>query len=159
MEAVMSRTSRGCHTLLGAAAVVLLAGCGGGGYGSDSSATSSTAEAAGTTGAAGSSEFCTKAAGIDQRVDDGLAKLDDQDFSLSDAFRQLADELRALDAPAAISADVAALGDGLDRMADAVDDVDITDPGTLAALDDADGKLSAASDKVQTFLSDECGIE
>ena len=155
----MSRTSRGCHTLLGAAAVVLLAGCGGGGYGSSSSATTSAAEAAGTTGAAGNSEFCTKAADIDQRVDDGLAKLDNEDFSLSDGFRQLADELRALDAPAAISSDVAALGDGLDRMADAVDNVDITDPGTLAALDDADGKLSAASDKVQTFLSDECGID
>jgi hypothetical protein len=145
--------------LLSAATVTVLAGCGsGGGYGSDSSATTGAAEA-GTTGAAGDSEFCTRAAGIDQRVEDGLDGLDDRDPSVADAFRQLADELRGLDAPEAISADLAAMGDGLDRMADAVEDIDITDPATLTALDDAEGNLSEAADEVDGFFRDECGIE
>ena len=142
--------------LLGAAAVVLLAGCGGGGYGSDSSATTSAADDA--TGRASGSEFCTRAADIDQRVEDGLDKLDD-DPSVADAFRQLADELRGLEAPDAISSEVVAMADGLDRMAEAFDGIDITDPETLTALDDAEGNLSEASDKVDEFLRDECGIE
>ena len=143
--------------LLGAAAVVLLAGCGSGGYGSDSSATPSAADEA--TGRASDSEFCTRAADIDQRVEDGLDKLDDDDPSVADAFRQLADELRGLEAPDAISSEVVAMADGLDRMAEAFDGIDITDPETLTALDDAEGNLSEASDKVDDFLRDECGIE
>jgi hypothetical protein len=143
--------------LLVAAALTLLPGCGGGGYGSDSSATTSAADAA--TGNASDSEFCTRAADIDQRVEDGLDKLDDDDSSVADAFRQLAEELRGVDAPAAISAEVTAMADGLDRMAEAFDGIDITDPETLTALDDAEGNLSEASDKVDAFLSDECGIE
>ena len=145
-------------SLLGAAAVTLLAGCGGGGYGSDSSATTGAADAA-TTGASGDSEFCTRAADIDQRVEDGLDKLDDDDPSVADAFRQLADQLRGLDAPDAISSEVAARADGLDRMAEAFDGIDITDPETLTALDDAQGTLDTASEKVDAFLKDECGIE
>jgi hypothetical protein len=143
-------------SLLGAAAAVLLAGCGSGGYGSDSS---STTDAATATGTAADSEFCARAADIDQRVEDGLDKLDDEDSSVADAFRQLAEELRGLDAPDAISSEVAAMADGLDRMAEAFDGIDITDPETLTALDDAEGNLSEASDKVDAFLSDECGIE
>ena len=145
-------------SLLGAAAVTLLAGCGGGGYGSDSSATTGAADTA-TTGASSDSEFCTRAAEIDQRVEDGLDKLDDDDPSVADAFRQLADQLRGLDAPDAISSEVAALADGLDRMAEAFDGIDITDPETLTALDDAQGNLDTASEKVDAFLKDECGIE
>jgi hypothetical protein len=144
--------------LLGAAAAVtLLAGCGSGGYGSDASDTSSAADEA--TGRASDSEFCTRAADIDQQVEDGLDKLDDDDPSVADAFRQLADELRGLEAPDAISSEVAAMADGLDRMAEAFDGIDITDPETLTALDDAEGNLSEASDKVDEFLRDECGIE
>ena len=78
---------------------------------------------------------------------------------MADAFRQLADELRGLEAPDAISSEVVAMADGLDRMAEAFDGIDITDPETLTALDDAEGNLSEASDKVDDFLRDECGIE
>jgi len=148
----MSRSVKGRHTLLGiATAVAILAGCGGGGYGSDASATTA------ATASAADSEFCTRAADIDQRVEDGLDKLDDEDSSVADAFRQLADELRGLDPPEAISSEVAAMADGVDRMADAVDDIDLTDPGTITALDDAEGNLSEAGDKVDAFLRDECG--
>jgi hypothetical protein len=148
--------SRMRATLLAAAAAVVLAGCGGGGYGSDASDTTSAADEA--TGRASDSEFCTRAADIDQRVEDGLDKLDD-DPSVADAFRQLADELRGLEAPDAITSEVAAMADGLDRIAEAFDGIDITDPETLTALDDAEGNLSEASDKVDAFLRDECGIE
>ena len=143
--------------LLGAAAVLLLAGCGSGGYGSGASDTTSAADEA--TGSASDSEFCARAADIDQRVEDGLDQLDDDDPSVADAFRQLAEELRGLEAPDAISSEVAAMADGLDRMAEAFDGIDITDPETLTALDDAEGNLSEASDKVDHFLRDECGIE
>ncbi|WP_171058012.1 hypothetical protein [Modestobacter altitudinis] len=49
------------------------------------------------------------------------------------------------------------MADGLERMADAVADVDLTDPSTLDALDDAEGDLSAAGDRVETHLREECG--
>jgi hypothetical protein len=137
-----------------AAAALLLAGCGGGGgYGSDAAAT----PAADSSAPSGSSDFCSQAADIDDRVDAAVADLGD-DPSLPDAFRKLTEELRDIEAPAAIAADWETMAGGLERMADAFADVDFTDPSTLDALDAAEGDLSAASDRVDTYLHDECGI-
>jgi hypothetical protein len=47
---------------------------------------------------------------------------------------------------------------GLDRMADAFADLDITDLDSLDALDQAEGNLTEAGDNVDQYLSDECGI-
>jgi hypothetical protein len=138
----------------GAAAVVLLAACGGGdGSGAGSpEATQATAAEEGTTG-----DFCDRAAGIDERVD---AALDDVagDPSLADAFRQIADDLRTIEAPEPITADWESMAAGLDRMADAFGQVDVTDLDSLEALEQAEGDLTEVGDRVDDYLGDECGI-
>jgi hypothetical protein len=149
----MSRTRRPAATLyragvVGAAAVVLLTACGGGGGGSNQAD-------APVTPAAG--DFCSQAAEIDERVDSALSDLDGGDASLSDAFSQIAVELRAISAPAEITSDWEAMAAGLDRMADALADLDITDLDSLESLEEAEGDLSTAGDNVEAYLGDECG--
>jgi hypothetical protein len=155
----------------GAAAAVLLTGCGGGDSTAESSsATSGTgtdaagsdpagSDPAGTTAAAGAAEFCDQAAGIDDRVDSALSDAEGDDPSVADAFSQIATELRAIEAPAAITADWQAMAGGLDRMAEAFAGLDITDSASLDALDAAQGDLSTASSNVQDYLHDQCGID
>jgi hypothetical protein len=160
----MARSVRSNPDLLGAAvagaaAVVLLAACGGGSSGNGSAATQ---EAAGdgqeeTAAGDGTADFCDQAAGIDERVDAALSDVDG-DPSLSDAFRQIAVDLRTIEAPAEIASDWTALATGLDRMADAFGEVDLTDLDSLDALDQAEGDLTTASDDVDRYLRDECGI-
>jgi hypothetical protein len=155
----MPTTVRGCVTVVaGAAAVVLLTACGGDG---ESSAKSSPAQtqAEQTSGSAGGDDFCAQAADLDQRVESALSDVEGDDPSVADAFRQLAEELRGIDAPEPIAADWDAMAAGLDRMAEAFTDLDITDSESLATLDQAEGDLSAASSNVETYLRDECGIE
>ncbi|MEX5719131.1 hypothetical protein [Geodermatophilus maliterrae] len=156
----MSRTPIRCRAgVAAAAAVVLLAACGGdGGDGGDPADASGTPGAAETTTAAGEEDFCAQAAGLDERVDEALAGVGDDDPSVTDAFRQVAGELRAVEAPEPIAADWEALAGGLDRMADAFTDLDVTDPESLTALEDAEGRLSTAGDNVDAYLRDECGI-
>jgi hypothetical protein len=138
----------------GAAAVVLLTACGGGGSDTDSAAPPAAAQSEEGTA---TDDFCAQATGIDERVDSALADLEG-DVSLTDAFRQIADDLRTIEAPAAIASDWAALAAGLDRMADAFGQVDITDLDSLEALEQAEGDLSTAGDSVDDYLRDECGI-
>jgi hypothetical protein len=167
MSRTMRRTVIACRAPVAAvAAVVLLAGCGGGGdsgadSAADSAATTSAAEthAAETTAASGEADFCTQAAGIDQQVDSALSDVEGDDPSVPAAFRQISEELRAIDAPDSIASDWEAMAVGLDRMADAFADFDITDPESLTALDEAEGELSTASTNVENYLRDECGIE
>ena len=162
MSRRVRRTVIACRaSLAGAAAVVLLAACGGVDSGADSSATGSAAEpdAAETTAGSGEADFCTQAAGIDERVDDALADLEGNDPSVAEAFRQIADELRAIKAPDEIATDWTALTSGLDRLSESFADFDVTDPESLAAMEQAEGDLSEASANVETYLRDECGIE
>lgn len=143
----------------GAATVVLLAACGDGG--------SSGADSPGTTRAAGQGEeattgdgvagFCDRAAGIDERVDAALDGAED-DPSLAEVFRTIADDLRAVEAPEPITADWEAMAAGLDRMADAFGQVDVTDLDSLEVLDRAEGDLTEVSSTVDAYLSDECGL-
>jgi ABC-type glycerol-3-phosphate transport system substrate-binding protein len=135
--------------------VLLLAGCGG----TEPASDATTGTPAATTSAAGASsgDFCAQAADLDERVDVAVSELDEGP-SISEAFRRLTAELRAVEPPAAIADDWATMADGLDRMADAIADVDLADPSTLGALDDAEGDLSAAADRVDAHLRTECGI-
>jgi hypothetical protein len=148
----------------GAAAVILLAACGGddgGESATDSPATASPAEssAAETTATSGAEDFCTQAAGIDERVDSALSDLGGDQLSVPDAFRRAAEEVRAIDAPGEIATDWEALAGGLDRIGDALSNIDITDPESLATLEDVEGDLSTASTNVENYLRDECGID
>jgi hypothetical protein len=152
----MSRTPHARSAVLVGAALLSLAACGGG---DDDASSSSETGAAQSTAASGTSDFCTQAAGIDERVDTAMSDLEGDDPSVQDAFRQIAEELRAMDPPEALASDWDAMAGGLDRMAEAFADFDITDPESLAALEDAEGNLTTASENVETYLRDECGIE
>jgi|SRR3954471_22893616 hypothetical protein len=163
-EAAMSTTARrvrrSCSAAVVGGAVVLLPGCGGGDPTADSAATAPAAQPAttGAPGPSGAADFCTRAAGIDDRVDAALADADHDVPSVPDAFAQIAAELRGIQAPAEISTDWAALAGGVDRMGQAFADLDLTDPSSLGALDAAEGELSSASHRVEDYLRDVCGI-
>jgi hypothetical protein len=160
MSRIVRRTTVVFHVVAGgAAAVVLLAACGGGSSDADSAATTAAAGQSeeGTAPTEDAGDFCAQAAGIDERVDSALAEAEG-DPSLTDAFREIAADLRGIEAPAAIAADWQAMVAGLDRMADAFSQVDITDLDSLEALDQAEGNLTEAGDNVDQYLSDECGI-
>jgi hypothetical protein len=145
--------------LAAATAAVLLTACSGDGEDSASgSAETSGSASADTSSPSGASEFCARAEEIDSRVEAALAGVDDADPSVTDAFRQIAVELRDIEPPDAISQDWAELSAGLERMADAFADFDITDADSLQALDEAEGSLTTASDNVDQYLRDECGI-
>ena len=136
-----------------AGVILLLAGCGGGDSGSGAAATTDTT----TTAPSDVSDFCDQAADLDGRVDAAVEDLGD-DASIPDAFRELTAQLRAIEAPAPIAADWETMAGGLERMADAIADGDITDPSTIDALAAAEGDLSGASARVDTYLRDECGM-
>ena len=140
------------------AAVVLLAACGGVDSGAPSPATTGAAgESQEGTAGDGASDFCARAAGLDERVDAALSD-DGGDASLSEAFRQIATDLRGIEAPAAIASDWDAMAAGLDRMAAAFGEVDVTDLDSVEALEAAEGDLDTVSRNVDDYLSDECGI-
>ncbi len=160
----MSRTVRTLDLfrigVAGGAAVVLLTACGGGGSEADSATTPAAGQSEeGTAAADGAATFCAQAAGIDQRVDSALSDLEGNDPSVPDAFRQIATELRGIDAPDAIRSDWEAMAAGLDRMADAFAGIDtIPDLDWLEALEQAEGDLTTASRNVDDYLADECGL-
>ena len=157
-----SRHLTASMSLVGATAAVLLSACGGDGDpAADASPASGAAEPSASESSAGSagSDFCAEAAAMDQRVDSALSDVEGADPSVPDAFRQISEELRAMEPPAAIASDWEALAGGLDRMAEAFSDFDITDADSVAALEAAEGDLSTASENVETYLREECGIE
>ena len=154
VKRTMHRGLTGCRAgVAGAAAAVLLVACGGG----DGSSTDNAGGSAADAGNAASGEFCDQAGDIDARVDEALSQLD-EGGSVSEAIHASADELRAIEAPEAIATEWAALVDGLDQIADALADLDITDADSVAALDEIGTRLSTAGDKVDNYLQDECGI-
>jgi ABC-type glycerol-3-phosphate transport system substrate-binding protein len=157
MSATVHRHRSACRAGAAAAGVVLfLAGCGGGDS-RDGAAASPAATTAAETSPSGDADFCEQAADIDHRVDAAVSDLG-PDSSLPDAVSQLTAELRAIEAPDAIAADWNALASGLDRLADAIADVDLSDPSTFDALDQAGSAVSAAGDRVDAYLREQCGI-
>ena len=152
----MSRTVRRTVTpyragLAAAAAVVLLTACGGGSSDTDPPRASGAADST-------AADFCARAAGIDERVDSALSDLEGDDPSVPDAFHEIATESRGTDAPDAIRSDRAAMAADLDRMADAVADVDtVPDLDAPEALEQAEGHLTTAGRTVDEHLAGECG--
>ena len=79
------------------------------------------------------------------------------------ALQEGAAEIRAIEPPAEIAADWNALADGLEQIAAAFAEVDLTDPAAQQALGqkiaELQGPLDTASTNVETYLRDECGLE
>jgi hypothetical protein len=159
----MSRTVRPvpgpCRAgLAGVAAVLVLTACGGEGGDTAAGSPETTRVAGGDAEVSSTDEFCSQAAGIDERVDSAMSDLAGNDPSVAAVFRQIAAELRDITAPPAIRSDWTAMAAGLDGMADAFADLDLTRPDSLESLDRADGDLAEASTRVDDYLADECGL-
>jgi hypothetical protein len=161
----MRRTLSVCRGGLSlAAAVVLLTACGGSDDESASSESSaSSSSAAETTAEPTDSEFCSQAAAAFQQVEPALTGGGNDPAALATALQQAADNVRGIEAPDEIATDWAALGDGIEQLAQAFADVDVNDPAAQAQLEqrttEVIGSLSTSATTVQTYLADECGVD
>jgi hypothetical protein len=161
----MSRTLTLCRSGVSvAAALVLLSACGG----SDNTTSASSGSAETSSSASGSgadeagSEFCTKAASIEERVSATLQNSQDP-AALPQALQEAAAEVRAIEPPAEIASDWNAVADGMEQIAAAVATIDFNDPKALAAFEQQAGqlqsKLTSASTNVENYVRDHCGID
>ena len=103
-------------------------------------------DAGGSGGGGGGSteEFCDKARDYEEE----FADADPSDEEAIDALRDLADS-----APSDISDDMNGLIDLFEQMAEAGED-----PEALAELSEQAEDMTAASERITTFMEDECGI-
>ena len=161
----MRRTLSVCRSGVSvAAALVLLTACGGSddeNASSESSASSSSA--AETTAEQTDSEFCSEAAAAFEQVEPALTGGGSDPAALATALQEAADNVRGIQAPGEIETDWAALGDGIEQLAQAFADVDVNDPAAQAQLEqrttEVIGSLTTSATNVQTYLSQECGID
>lgn len=73
-----------------------------------------------------------------------------------DDYRAMGDRLGALDAPTDIAAEVQELSGGFRELGDALD---AGRPMSDAEIDEQFGNLDPASDRVGSFLEDECDVD
>ncbi|MGY1721538.1 hypothetical protein [Blastococcus sp. SYSU DS0533] len=152
-----------------ATALALLAGCGGS-DGEDTTASDATTSSAassapeetsapGTSAAAGS-EFCTEAAGIRERLTGSATAGNPAD--LPQLFRDAAQEIREIEAPEELATSWSALADGAEQIATTLQDIDLSDPNALTTLQERlaplEQELGQASDDVERYLVEECGL-
>jgi hypothetical protein len=147
--------------LSAAAALALLTACGGGDDTNSSAAsTSSTTSASETTANAGSSEFCTQAAAVQQRVGATFSGGSDP-ATLPQVLQEAATQIRAIDPPQELAADWTSFADGVEQIAAAAK-IDFNDQAAVATFQQQAGalqqKYGAAFTHVETYLTDECGF-
>jgi hypothetical protein len=132
--------------------------------GTDEDGTDERPAATGSTGA-----FCAQIEAADAAFD----SLDGMDVAFdSDAFDLALRTLSAIDPPGEISADWARIVTALEEMAAVFDEVDLSDPQSLAALEEDEElmarlealearfeDLDEAGDRVADYVRDECGID
>jgi hypothetical protein len=160
----MRRTLTVCRRGLSvAAAVVLLTACGGSDEeeSASSETSASNSSATETSAAQADSEFCTEAAGIEDRVSSSFNQSDPA--ALGQALRDAASEIQDIEPPDEIASDWAALAAGVEEIAGIVETTDPDDPAAQesagAQLQQLQVDLQSASTNVETYLSEECGID
>lgn len=151
-------------TVIGAALVgtLILAGCGG--SDGDSGATSDTVEqtadsdASSDTAVEDPAAFC-KAALDNQGGAD--IKSDDDPMAIAAKLSDNADTLAKMvdDAPGDVKADIELVADGARKMADALSADPSLEKFNTAIIEFAASDANAASQKVQTWVTDNCGAE
>jgi hypothetical protein len=153
-----------------AAAVVLLTACGGDdGDGGTADATSSaeTSSSAEETSASeeapeAGSDFCTAATALNEQLDSAVSGGGDP-ASVEDSLRTASEGIRAIEPPAEISDDWNTLADGLDELGAAYTELDEADPESVSAFQqrvaELQGELTGASANVETYLTEQCGID
>ena len=101
-----------------------------------------------TTSASGGGDFCDQADSLNDTFD----SIDDP---TSDQFSEALDRIRSMDPPAEIADDWEQLVSALDGLEDI--DLENPDPEALAGFDTE--AMQEASDRVDAYMSEECGIE
>ena len=158
----MRRTLNVCRTGLSVvAATLLLTACGGSDDDAASSSSATSSSAAETSADEAGSEFCVKAAGIEDTI--GAALNDQSDpTTIPDALHAAAGEIRGIQAPDEIAADWTALAGGVEQIATAFGNVDFSDPNAVATFEQEvqqlETQLNGASTNVQTYLAEHCGL-
>jgi hypothetical protein len=95
--------------------------------------------------------FCDKAAELDQF---DLSQIDPTDDDGTSALTARFDELASL-APSDIRGDF----DTMTEVLTVLGDVDVSDPGSVEALEDLDqAEFQAAADRLGEYVASECGI-
>src|SRR3954447_23741761 len=159
----MRRTLTLCRTALaGAAVAVVLTACGGGS--NDSSASSTSAKSttsSSSSAAAANTEFCKQAATLDQDLA-GLSNASDPS-QLAPALQTVSQRLHQLTPPAEIENDWNSLVGAIDQLAQAAATTDFNDQQQAATFAQTatqlEGQLGPASTNVETYLSEQCGID
>lgn len=144
--------------------VAALAGCGDddGGEGASASASASLAVGGGSREA-----FCAGAVELESLNESAGAE------PSAETFADTAVRLEALaeDAPAEVRADLEVVVEGFRRMGQIMGDLEGVDPevggdeamaaleGIQSEMEDLDGRLEAASERIGTYLEEECGID
>ncbi|MBB3677824.1 hypothetical protein [Modestobacter versicolor] len=168
--------------LSAAAAVVLLTACGGsdeepsaraGSSGSGSSSSSSSAAAGSTApsssdapaGGSASSEqvaaFCSQAVTLEESVNASVEQAASDPTQLGPALQRLADQYAAVEAPPEVAGDWGTLVDGIQQLAGAASDIDVTDPAAAgqlqASLGGLEEQLTTATAGIGTYAAANCG--
>jgi hypothetical protein len=150
-----------CRTGLSvAAALVLLTACGGSGDDKASSSASSSTSASETTAAQGSSEFCTQAAAVEDRISATFGGQSDP-ATLPDVLNEAATEIRAIDPPQELADDWTSFADGIEQIATAAK-IDFNDKAAVATFQQKASalqqKYGTAFTNVENYLTKECGL-
>jgi hypothetical protein len=161
----MRRTLTLCRTgLAGAAAVVMLTACGGGDSNDSASSSASqttSSSSSSSSAAAADTEFCQQASSLDEDLA-GLTAAEDPS-QLAPALQQVSQRLHQLTPPAEIESDWNSLVGAIDQLAQAAGTTDFTDQQQAAAFAQTatqlESQLGPASTNVESYLSNQCGID
>ena len=97
-----------------------------------------------------------------------------EEMPSSEAFEETADAIGGLaeDAPSAVKGDLETLADGVREIAEIFGDIDLSDPAALSdpentakleemgdRMEALDSEIGDASERVETYLQDECGLD
>jgi len=122
-------------------------------------------EAADGGSAAGTSSFCEAAEALDERIGELDAAFDDGDRPPAEVLGDVEAELERLaeTAPAGAADDLEVMAGAVRRLAGAIADIDLEEPGALEAvagdLAAIDEELDASADRVGATLERECGVD
>jgi hypothetical protein len=152
-----------------ALSVSLLAGCGGDDD-SDASRSDASPESVSPsepTGDGTADAFCEEVQAAEDALNDATENLDVTDpEEAAAALEDAVEALRGVDAPAEIADDWEAIVASAESMLDAIDELDLSNPESVGQqledlttqLEDDAAALEEAGDRVDEYLSEECGI-
>jgi hypothetical protein len=144
-----------------AAALVLLTACSGSDKQNSAASSTKASSASATSAQAAGSEFCTQAAAIQSSV--GSAVTDSSDpATVKQALQTAVAKIRAIHPPSEIAADWSALANGVEQLATAFANVNVSDQAAVASFEQTAGnlekQLSGPSANVEKYLGDKCGL-